>query len=98
MILRPARNLNTLQTIIHRALPALQFQPCIRAVGEKQRVAGEALAGLRVEFFGGLVVAFLESLVALLFESVGGGLGHSRAGSGLLSGLFGGRASGVGSV
>ena len=80
MILRPARtrrirNLNTLQTIVHRALPALQFQPRIRAVGEQQRVARELLHGLRVEVFGGGEIAVFESLVALLFESVGGG-GH----------------------
>jgi hypothetical protein len=76
MILRPPRNLNTLQAIIDSALPALQLQPSIRAVREKQRVAGKPLAGLRVEFFGGCVVAFFESFVALLFESVGGCLGH----------------------
>lgn len=79
MILRPPTNLNTLQTIVNRALPALQLQPCIRAVGEKQRIAGEALAGLGVKFLGGLVVAFFERLVALLFESVGGGLRHSSS-------------------
>jgi len=77
MILRPSRNLNTLQAIIDGALPALQFQPSIRAVGEEQRVAGKPLAGLRVEFLGGSVVAFLEGFVALLLESVGGCLGHS---------------------
>ena len=76
MILRPPRNLNTLQTIIDSALPALQLQPSIRAVGEKQRVAGKSLAGLRVEFFGGGVVAFFEGFVALLFESVSCCLGH----------------------
>lgn len=78
MILRPARtcrirNLNTLQTIIHRALPALQFQPRIRAVREEQWVARELLHGLRVELLGGGKIAIFESLVALLFESVGGG-------------------------
>jgi hypothetical protein len=76
MVLRPPRNLNTLQTIIDRPLPALQLQPSIRAVREKQRVAGKPLAGLGVEFFGGGVVAFFEGFVALLFESVGGCLGH----------------------
>ena len=80
MILRPAptrriRNLNTLQTIIHRALPALQFQSRIRAVGEQKRVTRELLHGLRVEVFGGREIAALERLVALLFEGVGGG-GH----------------------
>jgi hypothetical protein len=76
MILRPPRNLNTLQAIIDSALPALQLQPSIRAIREKQRVAGKSLASLRVEFFGGCVVALFERLVALLFESVGGCLGH----------------------
>ena len=77
MILRPpparrVRNLNTLQAIVHRALPALQLEPSIRAVGEQQRVARELLHGLRVKVFGGREIAALESLVALLFESVGG--------------------------
>ena len=76
MILRPPRNLNTLQAIIDSALPALQLQPSIRAIREKQRVAGKSLASLRVEFLGGGVVAFFERFVALLFESVGGCLGH----------------------
>ena len=76
MILAPPANLNTLQTIVHRPLPALQFQPSIRAIGEKQRVARKPLASLGVKFFGGGVVAFLEGFVALLFESVGGCLGH----------------------
>ena len=79
MILAPPANLNTLQTIVHRPLPALQFQPSIRAIGEKQRVARKPLASLGVKFFGGGVVAFLEGFVALLFESVGGCLGHGRA-------------------
>ena len=81
MILRPPRtvrirNLNTLQAIIDRALPALQFQPRIRAVREKQRVARELLHGLRVEVFGGGEIAGFESCVAALFEGVGGGGGH----------------------
>lgn len=75
MILSPPRNLNTFQAIIHRALPALQLQPSIRAIREKQRVPREFLHSLRVELLGGSEVAVLESLVALLFESVGGG-GH----------------------
>ena len=72
---RRVGDLNTLQTIIHRALPALQLQPRIRAVREQQRVAGELLHSLSVELFGECEVAVLESRVALLFESVGGG-GH----------------------
>lgn len=86
MILRPPlpnptrrririRNLNTLQTIIDRALPALQLQPRIRAIREQQRVAGELLHGLGVELLGECEIAVFESRVALLFESVGGG-GH----------------------
>ena len=80
MILRPPptrriRDLNTLQAIIDGALPALQLQPRICAVREKQRVPRELLHGLRVELLGGGVIAIFESLVALLFESVGGG-GH----------------------
>jgi hypothetical protein len=89
MILRLPRNLNTLQAIIDSALPALQLQPSIRAVGEKQRVAGKPLAGLRVEFFGGGVVALFESFVALLFESVGGCLGHEASFWGVLLGWAG---------
>jgi hypothetical protein len=69
------RNLNTLQAIVHRALPALQLKPSIRAIREKQRILREALHSLRVKVLGGREVAVLESLVALLFESVGGG-GH----------------------
>jgi len=84
MILRPPstrriRNLNTLQAIIDSALPALQLQPRIRTVREKQRVPRELLHGLRVKLLGGGEIAAFESLVALLFESVGGG-GH-RTGS-----------------
>jgi hypothetical protein len=76
MILRPSRNLNTLKTIIHRAFPTLQLQPSIGSIGEEQRVPREPLNGLRVELLGGREIAVLESLVALLFESVGGGGGH----------------------
>lgn len=89
MILRPARtrrirDLDALQAIIHRTLPALQLQPRIRAVGEQQRVARELLHGLCVEVFGGSEIAVLESLVALLFESVGGGGHLSERGEKLL--------------
>ena len=80
MILAPPANLNTLQAIIHRPLPALQFQPSIRAVRKKQRIAGKPLASLGVKFFGGCIVAFFEGFVALLFESVGGCLGHGLGG------------------
>ena len=80
MILAPPANLNTLQTIVHRPFPALQFQPSIRAVRKKQRIARKPLASLGVKFFGGGVVAFLEGFVALVFESVGGCLGHELGG------------------
>lgn len=72
MILRLARNLNTLQAVINRSFPALQLQPRIRPIREKQRVARELLHSLRVKLLGSLEIAVLESLVALLFESVGG--------------------------
>jgi len=83
------RDLNTLQTIIHRALPALQLQPSICTIREKQRVPREALHSLRVEVLGGREVAVLESLVALLFESVGGGGHRTRPLSGELAGWLG---------
>jgi hypothetical protein len=76
MILAPSRNLNTLQTIIHRAFPALQLQPSICSVCKEQRISREPLNSLRVKFLGGSEIAVLESLVALLLESVGGGGGH----------------------
>ena len=89
MILRPPRrsrirNLNTLQTVIHRALPTLQLEPSIRAVRKEQGVPRELSDSLRVEVFSGREVAVLESRVALLFESVGSG-GHGASASGILA-------------
>jgi hypothetical protein len=76
VILRASRNLDTLQTIVDRPFPSLQLQSSICSIREKQRVPREPLNSLRVELFGGCEIAVLESLVALLFESVGGGGGH----------------------
>lgn len=88
MILGPVRNLNTLQTIIHRPLPLLQPQPRIRSIIEDQEIPRVLLDRLRVEVFGGREVAVAEGAVAFFFELVGE-VGHffvrvGMAGKGLL--------------
>lgn len=72
MILLPlAADLNTLQAIIDSTLPTLQLQPSIRPIGEKQRIPRVLLNSLRVKILSLQKLAVLESLVALLLESVG---------------------------
>ena len=71
MVLPDTSDLDTLQAIVHRTIPALKLEPSIRSVREDERVPGILLHSLRVVVLSLEIFAVAECVIAIVLQGVG---------------------------